>query len=227
MNKLKRNKRLFKPTVKQKHPKTLRNLAIAFAIVIVSGALYLRFLQPHTLEAKQRVQLESTTHQLQDTKKALEAQKTLDAQQQAEQKKQLDEVNQKLQETEKALQAKRSIPSPTKTYAAELPAQPVQVSSGGSCAEWMTQAGIPHTTATDKLILNESGCRTNARNPSSGACGIPQAYPCSKLPCPLNDSGAVCQLQWMDTYVKGRYGSWESALATWYSRCGSPQGCWY
>lgn len=97
----------------------------------------------------------------------------------------------------------------------------------GSCADWMAQAGIPLTEATQTLILKESGCRTNAINPSSGACGIPQAYPCSKLPCPLDNSGAVCQLQWMDTYVKNRYGSWENALSTWYSRCGSAQGCWY
>lgn len=99
--------------------------------------------------------------------------------------------------------------------------------SGGTCESWLAQAGIPLTNATKTLIIKESGCRTNARNPSSGACGIPQAYPCSKLPCPLNDSGAVCQLQWMDNYVKNRYGSWDNALSTWYSRCGSPQGCWY
>lgn len=221
---IRKTKPIFRQTLKQKNHKILKKLAIAFAIVIVSGALYLKFLQPHTLEAKQRIQLESTTQQLQNTKKALEEQKTLDAQEQAAKDKQLEEVNLKLQETEKALQAKRSIPTPQRAYAAELP---VRTSSGGNCSEWMTAAGIPHTTATDKLILNESGCRTTAVNPSSGACGIPQAYPCSKLPCPLNDSGAVCQLQWMDTYVKGRYGSWDNALSTWYSRCGSPQGCWY
>lgn len=220
---IRKTKPIRRQTLKQKDHKILKKLAIAFAIVIVSGTLYLKFLQAHTLEAKQRIQLESTTQQLQNTKKALEEQKTLDAQQQAEKDKQLQEVNQKLLETEKALQAKRSIPTPTRAYAAEAPAQ----SSGGNCADWMAQAGIPSTTATNKLIINESGCRTTAVNPSSGACGIPQAYPCSKLPCPLNDSGAVCQLQWMDNYVKNRYGSWDNALSTWYSRCGSPQGCWY
>lgn len=96
-----------------------------------------------------------------------------------------------------------------------------------TCSDWKAAAGIPNTHATRTLINNESGCRTSAINPSSGACGIPQAYPCSKLPCPLNDSGAVCQLQWMDNYVKNRYGSWENALAKWHSRCGSAQGCWY
>jgi hypothetical protein len=189
----------------------------------------LKYLQPHTLEAKQRIQLESTTHQLQNSKKALEEQKALDAKTQADKDKQIQEINQKLQETEKALQAKRSIPTPAKTYAAEAPVSSTKVS--GSCAEWMAAAGIPDTTATHKLIINESGCNPNALNRSSGACGIPQSLPCSKMG-PVNKDGTsavdpVTQLKWMDVYVKGRYGSWDGALSTWYSRCGSPQGCWY
>lgn len=207
-------------TLKQKNPKILKKLALAFAIVIIAFAAYIN-LQPHTFEAKQRVKLESTVQQLKTTEKQLQETETQSKAEFDAQQLKLQETQKKLEETEKALQAKRNTPV---AYAAELPAR---TSSGGNCAEWMTAAGIPHTPATDKLILNESGCRTTAVNPSSGACGIPQAYPCSKLPCPLNDSGAVCQLQWMDTYVKGRYGSWDNALSMWYSRCGSPQGCWY
>lgn len=98
-------------------------------------------------------------------------------------------------------------------------------STGGSCSDWMAAAGIPATYATNKLIINESGCNPNAVNPKSGACGIPQAYPCSKIAhC---GTEPVCQLQWMDSYVHSRYGSWEGALSAWYSRCGSQQGCWY
>lgn len=99
-------------------------------------------------------------------------------------------------------------------------------SASGGCAEWMAQAGIPQTTATNKLILKESGCNPRAVNPTSGACGIPQAWPCSKLPNGVN-TDPVTQLRWMDNYVKTRYSSWDNALATWYSRCGSAQGCWY
>lgn len=99
--------------------------------------------------------------------------------------------------------------------------------SGGNCEDWMRQAGIPVNATTKKLIINESGCKPHAKNPSSGACGIPQAWPCSKLPCELNNSGAVCQLKWMDSYVKGRYGSWDKALSFWYAQCGTSKGCWY
>ena len=134
-----------------------------------------------------------------------------------------DQLEKEKVELTKQLQAKREKQAKDKVYAAVAP----KVSTSGNCATWMAQAGIPSTAATNKLIINESGCRTGAVNPTSGACGIPQAYPCAKLKCALNDSGAVCQLQWMDAYVKGRYGSWENALSAWYSRCGSPQGCWY
>lgn len=82
----------------------------------------------------------------------------------------------------------------------------------GNCGEWLNQAGITNSDAL-WLIGKESGCNPGAVNRSSGACGIPQALPCSKLPCPLDATGAVCQLQWMENYVARRYGGWEQARA--------------
>ncbi|MCA9308949.1 G5 domain-containing protein [Candidatus Saccharibacteria bacterium] len=86
------------------------------------------------------------------------------------------------------------------------------VSAPGNCGEWLAQAGINNADAV-YLVAKESGCNPGAVNRSSGACGIPQALPCSKLPCPLDASGAVCQLTWMNQYVLGRYGSWAAARA--------------
>jgi uncharacterized protein YabE (DUF348 family) len=86
------------------------------------------------------------------------------------------------------------------------------VNVGGNCGEWLAQAGITDPDAI-WLIGKESGCNPGAVNRSSGACGIPQALPCSKLKCPLDASGAVCQLNWMENYVAGRYGSWANARA--------------
>lgn len=222
MNKLKRNKRLFKPTVKQRHPKTLRNLALAFAIVIISGFLYLRFLQPHTLDAKQRVQLESTTHQLQETKQQLQQQKSSDAKAQAEQQKKLDEVNQKLQETEKALQAKRSIPTSQKTYAAELPAIPAYTPSGDKNS-WLAQSGIPEDLwgYVDWIVTRESGWKPCAYNPGkndcsaypTSACGLVQQYPCHKIDADWRDP--VAALKWQYNYVNSRYGGYAQAVAYW------------
>lgn len=204
-------------TLKKQHSPVLKKLAIAFAIVLVAIGLYIK-VQPYTKEAKLERQLESTSQHLIETRNKLESTETQNEAQFTEQQKQIEELNKQIQEKDKQIQAKAAT---KKAYAATLP--PVE----GQCLEWMSQAGIANTYSTHKLIINESGCRTGAKNPTSGACGIPQAYPCSKLPCALNADGAVCQLKWMDAYVQRTYGNWDNALAKWYSRCGSPQGCWY
>lgn len=72
---------------------------------------------------------------------------------------------------------------------------------------------------------NESGWNTNAVNPTSGACGIVQAWPCSKIGSNWRDPET--QLRWGINYIAERYGSPSQALSFWYSQCGSPQGCWY
>jgi hypothetical protein len=140
-----------------------------------------------------------------------------------EQLKQLQEERDRLS---RELQAKLQQKQRDVAVKAQNAVSTPKASASGGCADWMAQAGIPQTQATTKLILKESGCNPRAINPTSGACGIPQAWPCSKLPNGVN-TDPVTQLRWMDNYVKVRYGSWENALATWYSRCGSAQGCWY
>lgn len=84
---------------------------------------------------------------------------------------------------------------------------------GGSKDEWLTAAGIPreHWGAADAIISQESGWNPNAINPSSGACGLAQALPCSKVPG--NPLDPVDSLRWMNGYVNGRYGGWQQALA--------------
>lgn len=88
----------------------------------------------------------------------------------------------------------------------------------GTCGEWMAAAGITHPDA-HFLIAKESGCNPRAVNPDSGACGIPQALPCSKMG-PVNADGTSGvspedQLRWMNSYVHGRYGGWEGARSFW------------
>lgn len=63
------------------------------------------------------------------------------------------------------------------------------------------------------IYMKESGCRTDAINRSSGACGIGQALPCSKLPCSLSDF--ACQDAWFTNYAITRYGSWYNAYVFW------------
>ncbi len=78
----------------------------------------------------------------------------------------------------------------------------------GTCADWIRQAGVSDVANAMELIRRESNCNPNAVNRSSGACGIPQALPCSKL----GTSDPVAQIRWMQSYVDARYGGWAGAI---------------
>lgn len=88
-------------------------------------------------------------------------------------------------------------------------------SGGGSPAEWMAAAGIPEGDwgYVDAIVSRESGWNPNATNSSSGACGLVQALPCSKVPG--NGYDPVANLGWAIGYANGRYGGWEGAYQFW------------
>lgn len=62
-----------------------------------------------------------------------------------------------------------------------------------------------------ELNARENGFNPMSINPSSGACGLTQALPCSKLTCKLGDVN--CDLEWQKNYIDGRYGNASKALA--------------
>lgn len=64
-----------------------------------------------------------------------------------------------------------------------------------------------------ELIARESGFKPNAINPTSGACGLGQSLPCSKMQCSLDMDGVECQLKWVENYVVNRYGTIDQALS--------------
>ncbi|WP_217183793.1 transglycosylase SLT domain-containing protein [Streptomyces sp. AC495_CC817] len=86
---------------------------------------------------------------------------------------------------------------------------------GGVPAEWMAAAGIPESdwSYVDYIVSRESGWNPNATNRSSGACGLVQALPCSKVPG--NGYNPVDNLRWGTGYANGRYGGWAGAYAFW------------
>ncbi|WP_307215907.1 transglycosylase SLT domain-containing protein [Microbacterium sp. SORGH_AS_0888] len=94
---------------------------------------------------------------------------------------------------------------------------PLLYTGGGSSAEWMSAAGIAQSDwgYVDYIVSHESGWNPNATNRSSGACGLVQALPCSKVPG--NGYDPVDNLRWGTGYAVGRYGSWEGAYAFWVS----------
>jgi hypothetical protein len=80
--------------------------------------------------------------------------------------------------------------------------------------------------AFNSIVMAESGWRVNAQN-ASGAYGIPQALPASKMASAGADwqTNGVTQLRWMMGYLKARWGDPNGAWANeqsqhWYSRGG-------
>lgn len=63
----------------------------------------------------------------------------------------------------------------------------------------------------------ESGWRANAENMSSGAYGIPQALPASKMASAGSDwrTNAATQIRWGLSYIRSRYGDPETAWGSW------------
>jgi len=86
---------------------------------------------------------------------------------------------------------------------------------GGTKTEWLAASNIPEESwgYADFMVGKESGWNPNAINKSSGACGLAQALPCSKVPG--NPYNPVDSLNWMNGYVNGRYGGWEGAYNFW------------
>ena len=82
------------------------------------------------------------------------------------------------------------------------------------------------------LEMAEAGFNRFARNPSSGAYGIPQALPPTKMPFAAQAAGgshAGPQIAWMYNYIAGRYGNpvnaWAHEVAShWYAKGGRVPG---
>ncbi|GAA1633509.1 transglycosylase SLT domain-containing protein [Leucobacter chromiireducens] len=131
------------------------------------------------------------------------------------------EEERKKKEAEEAAKAAKAAEEAAKaaqaaggSAAAALGAPP-KYSGGGSPAEWMAAAGIPEADwgYVDYIASKESTWNPNATNASSGACGLIQAYPCSKVPG--NGYDPVDNLRWASGYAVDRYGSWAAAYAFW------------
>lgn len=119
----------------------------------------------------------------------------------------------KAAEAEKA--AKEAEEASQSTGGSSSPAAPPRYTGGGSPAEWMAAAGIAESDwgYVDYIASKESTWNPNATNASSGACGLIQALPCSKVPG--NGYDPVDNLRWASGYATDRYGSWAGAYAFW------------
>lgn len=83
----------------------------------------------------------------------------------------------------------------------------------GTKHDWMRAAGIPESdwVYVDYIVSRESSWNPSAVNPSSQACSLAQALPCSKIKGNWRDP--VVALKWQYNYVNQRYGGYAGAYA--------------
>jgi hypothetical protein len=96
----------------------------------------------------------------------------------------------------------------------------VPAHTDGSHTDWMAAAGIQPSDFqyVEYIISRESGWRYwVSNNEGSGATGLGQALPASKM-APFGAdylTNPVTQLKWANAYAVGRYGSWAGAYRFW------------
>lgn len=191
-----------------KTPKSLKRLAIAFAVALVATGIYIGFLDAHTNEARTRVKLESTQSQLIKTKQDLIKKEATSKEDAAKQLQQIDELNKKLKETQDQLQAKRQANTAVAMTFSAQKSYP-----------------MPEDAAKAFIYSHESGnapCKINGgavdcNYNGNRACGLGQALPCQKLTVNCSLADYACQDVWFTNYMKGHYGTWSNAVAFWNS----------
>ncbi len=103
----------------------------------------------------------------------------------------------------------------------KAPTVPSNVNVSSDKASIMAAAGISpgDYTAVDYIVGRESGWRPGAGNASSGAYGLCQALPASKMASAGGDylTNPVTQLSWCNSYAKRTYGGWQGAYSFWIS----------
>lgn len=95
----------------------------------------------------------------------------------------------------------------------------------GDKAALMEAAGISSSDFgyVDYVVTKESQWRPGAANSYSGAYGLCQSLPASKMASAGSDylTNPITQLKWCTGYATGRYGSWAGAYSAW-----QVQGWW-
>lgn len=85
--------------------------------------------------------------------------------------------------------------------------------------ELMRQAGIAESDwfYVDYIVFKESSWRVQATNSKSGAYGLCQALPATKMASAGSDwrTNPITQLRWCDSYAHQRYGSWQASYRAW------------
>lgn len=119
-------------------------------------------------------------------------------------------------------QVKKAADNATVPYAGPIPTSCNQYSGNRAigCALMLDAGfGIAEFPCLEKIWTKESGWNHRAENKSSGAYGIPQAYPGNKMSTVADDwkTNPATQIKWGLGYVKKRYHSPCGAWSYWSS----------
>lgn len=98
----------------------------------------------------------------------------------------------------------------------------VAANVSGSSRDWLSASGIPESQwgYVDHIINHESHWNYTAQNRSSGAYGLCQALPGSKMASAGADwkTNPITQLRWCNGYASSRYGGWAGAYSFWLAK---------
>jgi hypothetical protein len=214
-----------------------RTAAVALLSMGVAGGFYLgedRETQQQGLTAEAGLEVDQAEsayqrelqadHRLRSAKqRAAEYQAKLRAAQAAK------EAAQRAKEAEAAAASRkkeREAAQQSKPYDGPIPSSCEEYSGNRKigCAIMLDEGfGIDQFPCLDKLWTKESGWNHKAYNEGSGAYGIPQALPGSKMGSVADDwkTNPATQIKWGLGYIKGRYGdpcgAWQHSQSTgWY-----------
>ncbi|SCF43188.1 hypothetical protein GA0074696_5793 [Micromonospora purpureochromogenes] len=219
-----------------------RTAAVALLSVGVAGGFYLgedRETQQQGLTAQVGLEVDQAEYDYQRERQA-DHQRSSAKQRAAEYQAKLRAAAAAKEAAERAREAEAAAASRKKAREAaakeaEAKTQPFAGPIPASCNEYsgnreigcalLLDAGfkIDQMPCLDKLWTKESGWNHKASNPSSGAYGIPQALPGSKMGTVADDwqTNPATQIKWGLGYIEGRYddpcGAWaHSQSVGWY-----------
>lgn len=199
-------------------------LLVSLAAIVLIGATTVTYKQNKVKEVNLNNQIEQLKEQ---SKARSEADKQKLQKRELELQQQVRELNEKLQSkaAEKARIAAETAQKAARSSVTQRVVQtvvPTAQAATGSHNEWMAAAGISPADYqyVEYIVQKESGWRYTAVNAGSGATGLCQSLPASKMATAGGDylTNPVTQLRWCNSYAQARYGGWAGAYQFWISR---------
>lgn len=180
-------------------------MVIIILATVLSGAIIRLEQENQALDKKTKLQFELYRKEVEQQKQETIKNFT------DEQQRQREEMNKEIEKLKHELEAKKAKQNTLASKIVPKAEASAITAQNGSHSQLMALAGIAEADwpCVEALVQRESGWRVNATNPKSGAYGLPQSLPGSKMASAGADwqTNPVTQLRWANSYVSGR-GGW-------------------